>query len=68
MLSVKKKPGHHPLSQNPELQNDIQAVITTSLQRPLTQYESDILVYPRLCMVCLNGLQVSNVFMCFNHN
>ena len=59
IILVKKNPGHHPLSNQPEKQSIIQAAITNALQRPLTQYESDILVYPRLCMVCLNGLQVS---------
>ena len=56
---VKKNPGHHPLSNNPEIQSIIQAKMVSTLKRPLTQYESDILVYPRLCMVCLNGLQVT---------
>ena len=57
-LSVKKTPGHHPLSNQPEQQSNIQAEIRISLGRELTQFESDMLVYPRLCMTCLNGPQV----------
>ena len=57
-LSVKKTPGHHPLSNQPEQQSNIQAGIRISLGRELTQFESDMLVHPRLCMTCLNGPQV----------
>ena len=57
-LSVKKTPGHHPLSNQPEQQSNIQAEIRILLGRELTQFESDMLVHPRLCMTCLNGPQV----------
>ena len=57
-LSVKKTPGHHPLSNQPEQQSSIQDGIRISLGRELTQFESDMLVHPRLCMTCLNGPQV----------
>ena len=57
-IAVKKTPGHHPLSTQPEQQSNIQAEIRISLGRELTQFESDMLVHPRLCMTCLNGPQV----------
>ena len=57
-IAVKKTPGHHPLSNQPEKQSNIQAGIRISLGRELTQFESDMLVYPRLCMTCLDGPQV----------
>ena len=61
-LAVKKKPGHHPLSTQPEQQSNIQAEIRISLGRELTQFESDMLVHPRLCMTCLNGPQVWQIW------
>ena len=61
-LAVKKTPGHHPLSTQPEQQSNIQAEIRISLGRELTQFESDMLVHPRLCMTCLNGPQVWQIW------
>ena len=59
--AVKKTPGHHPLSNQPEQQSKLQDGIRISLGRELTQFESDMLVYPRLCMTCLNGPQVYQI-------
>ena len=66
--AVKKSPGQHPLSHNPEQQSNIQALIEGSLNRALTQFESDMLVYPRLCAVCLNGTQVRCFDSKYFHN
>ena len=65
-IIVRKNSGHHPLSNHPERQSTIQAAIVGSLNRELTQFESDMLVYPRLCMTCLNGLQVCHFLFNFN--
>eukprot|EP00094_Tigriopus_californicus_P009383 TCALIF_09048-PA protein Name:"Protein of unknown function" AED:0.16 eAED:0.32 QI:0/0.57/0.37/1/0.85/0.75/8/0/553 len=54
---VRQRPGHHPLSEKPELSGQIQAILQQALNRELTQFESDMLIYPRLCMVCLGGRQ-----------
>ncbi len=51
-------PGHHPLSGRPEFHGKLEVLLTSTLHRQLTQFESDLLVYPRLCAVCLNGNQV----------
>lgn len=55
-----KPVGLHPLHQKPENNGQIQMMLQKCLQRDLTQFESDMLVYPRLCMVCLDGNQVRN--------
>lgn len=60
---VRQRPGHHPLSEKPELSGQIQAILQQALNRELTQFESDMLIYPRLCMVCLSGKQ-TELFNC----
>ncbi|XP_059086814.1 uncharacterized protein LOC131883372 [Tigriopus californicus] len=60
---VRQRPGHHPLSEKPELSGQIQAILQQALNRELTQFESDMLIYPRLCMVCLGGRQ-TELFNC----
>ena len=57
--STVKNGGQHPLSKEPDLQGKYQKLLSQALNRNLTQFESDILVYPRLCAVCLDGRQVN---------
>lgn len=62
---VKKSPGKHPLSGKPDFQATVQKMIQQKLNRSLSQFEHDMLVYPRLCSVCLDGLQ-SKMITCKN--
>ena len=55
-------PGHHPLGGRPEFHGKVEALLTSSLSRQLTQFETDLLLYPRLCAVCLNGNQERKCF------
>ena len=69
-LSVKKTPGHHPLSNQPEQQSNIQAEIRISLGRELTQFESDvgkgdIYIWTNSTTVCSVYLQLYGLKMKF---
>ena len=56
---VAKMPGHHPLHKAPEKGlKSLLPYLQATLKRDLTQYEQDLLSYPRLCNVCLDGNQV----------
>ena len=56
---VAKMPGHHPLHKAPEkASKSLLPYLQATLKRDLTQYEQDLLSYPRLCNVCLDGNQV----------
>lgn len=48
----------HPLNRKLADGVRVQMVLEEALGRKLTQFESDMLVHPRLCMVCLEGDQV----------
>jgi len=55
---VAKMPGHHPLHKAPEKGlKSLLPYLQATLKRDLTQYEQDLLSYPRLCNVCLDGNQ-----------
>ena len=59
LFSVAKMPGHHPLHKAPEKGlKSLLPYLQATLKRDLTQYEQDLLSYPRLCNVCLDGNQV----------
>ena len=59
-FSVAKMPGHHPLHKAPEkASKSLLPYLEATLKRDLTQYEQDLLSYPRLCNVCLDGNQAS---------
>ena len=62
-LSVRQSPGYHPLHKSPEKATQtLIPYLTASLNRDLTQYEQDLLTYPRLCNVCLDGNQGKKCF------
>ncbi len=47
---------HHPLSGHPERSSQVRALLEGALGGgELGQFETDLLVYPRLCAVCLSG-------------
>ena len=55
---MKNTPGHHPLHKSPEkATTTLLPYLEAALQRKLSQYEQDLLTYPRLCNVCLSGNQ-----------
>ena len=57
----KSNPGCHPLSKQPDMQGTFQKTLSAALNRELSQFESDLLVYPRLCSICLDGRQVDTL-------
>ena len=59
LFLVAKMPGHHPLHKAPEKgSKSLLPYLQATLKRDLSQYEQDLLSYPRLCNVCLDGNQV----------
>ena len=64
LFLVAKMPGHHPLHKAPEKgSKSLLPYLQATLKRDLTQYEQDLLSYPRLCNVCLDGNQASVSFI-----
>ncbi len=48
----------HPLSGRPEAGGGVRAMLEGAMGRELTQFETDMIVYPRLCAVCFDGDEV----------
>ena len=64
-ILVKKNPGIHPMGNNTNefvklMQNrSKKEELSSALGRDLSYFEYDMITYPRLCMTCLNGVQVN---------
>ena len=66
-ISVKKNPGIHPMGNNTNQfakllqKRSKREELVSAIGRDLTYFEYDMITYPRLCMTCLIGVQVSHL-------
>ena len=63
-ILVKKNPGVHPMGNNTDQfakllqQRSKKEELESVIGRKLSYFEYDMITYPRLCMICLSGVQV----------
>ena len=65
-IAVKKNPGIHPMGNNTNQYAKLlqkrskRDELVSAIGRDLTYFEYDMITYPKLCMTCLIGVQVSH--------